>query len=143
VNHRAHLWQSHAPHIDVPALMMKMIGLSSVVKIGQDEATALFDTKDAHQTIELLEPLGDAALVITDGPERVVAFEAGALHEVAFKAVDNVVDSTAAGDSFSAGFLHARMRGGEIVDCVKAGQRLAANVILHPGAIVPLTSMPG
>ena len=142
VNFRPHLWQSHAPHIDVPALMRRVIEKCSVVKIGQDESEALFGVKDAAQTVSVLGNLGGAALVITDGPKRIFAFEDNEIGEISFEAVDDVVDSTAAGDSFSAGFLAAKMAGSSIDECVRAGQRLAAEVIRHPGAIIPKDCMP-
>ena len=142
VNFRPHLWQSHAPHIDVADLMKQVIGLSSVVKVGQDESEALFGSVNGANTVQLLKHLGNAALVITEGPERIVVFEQNQTQEVRFDPVKDVVDSTAAGDSFSAGFLHARMCGEAISECVKAGQRLAAEVIRHPGAIMPKDFMP-
>ena len=47
------------------------------------------------------------------------------------------VDTTAAGDSFNAGYLAARMRGVDPFGAALAGHRLAGVVIQHPGAIVP------
>lgn len=47
------------------------------------------------------------------------------------------VDSTAAGDSFSAAYLWARLAGLEPKSAAIRGNRLAAVVIQHPGAIVP------
>ncbi|ATG79695.1 MULTISPECIES: sugar kinase [Pseudoalteromonas] len=50
--------------------------------------------------------------------------------------VDNVTDTTAAGDSFNAGFLAYWLHGNSIEDCAKAGNLLAGQVIQHRGAIV-------
>jgi 2-dehydro-3-deoxygluconokinase len=53
-----------------------------------------------------------------------------------------VVDTTAAGDSFAAAYLHARLTGTEPVAAAKAGHHLAGTVVCHPGAIIPREAMP-
>ncbi len=47
-----------------------------------------------------------------------------------------VVDATAAGDSFNAAYLAARWRGSSQAEAVAAAQRLSAVVVQHPGALV-------
>jgi 2-dehydro-3-deoxygluconokinase len=54
----------------------------------------------------------------------------------AVKRVD-VVDTTAAGDSFNAGYLAARMRGAAPDEAARAGHALASQVIGYRGAILP------
>ena len=53
-----------------------------------------------------------------------------------------VIDTTAAGDSFSAGYLAARLQGADVTDAARAGHRLAAAVIQYPVAIIPPSHMP-
>ena len=53
-----------------------------------------------------------------------------------------VVDTTAAGDSFAAAYLAARLAGAEPVEAARAGHALAGVVVCHPGAIIPRTAMP-
>jgi 2-dehydro-3-deoxygluconokinase len=55
--------------------------------------------------------------------------------------VANVVDTTAAGDSFAAGYLSRRLRGSTPEDATQFGNRLAARVIGHRGAIIPQDAM--
>jgi 2-dehydro-3-deoxygluconokinase len=61
---------------------------------------------------------------------------------VAPKPVSKIVDTTAAGDSFSAGFLAKRLTGGNAVDSAYNGHCMAGEVIQHKGAIIPRTEMP-
>ena len=53
-----------------------------------------------------------------------------------------VVDTTAAGDSFAAAYLAARLDGAEPEDAARAGHRLAGVVVGYPGAIIPRYAMP-
>lgn len=51
-------------------------------------------------------------------------------------------DTTAAGDSFNAAYLAARFQGSAPKDAALSAHRLAATVIQHSGAIIPLNAMP-
>jgi 2-dehydro-3-deoxygluconokinase len=53
-----------------------------------------------------------------------------------------VVDTTAAGDSFAAAYLAARLGGAEPEEAARAGHRLAGVVVCYPGAIIPHSAMP-
>jgi 2-dehydro-3-deoxygluconokinase len=73
-----------------------------------------------------------ACRVLADGTDQVIEAEP----------VENVVDTTAAGDSFAAAYLAARLSGADPVDAAHAGHRLAGAVVGHRGAIIPRTAMP-
>lgn len=47
----------------------------------------------------------------------------------------NPIDTSGAGDAFDAGYLHARLNGADPLDAAAAGHRLAAWVVMRPGAI--------
>jgi len=53
-----------------------------------------------------------------------------------------VVDTTAAGDSFAAAYVAARLAGADPTEAARAGHRLAGVVVCHPGAIIPRAAMP-
>jgi 2-dehydro-3-deoxygluconokinase len=56
--------------------------------------------------------------------------------------VSGVIDTTAAGDSFAAAYLAARLAGAEPVEAARCGHRLAGEVVRHRGAIIPRLAMP-
>ena len=53
-----------------------------------------------------------------------------------------MVDTTAAGDSFSAGYLAVRLTGGDAESAAKRGHLTASTVIQYRGAIIPREAMP-
>lgn len=53
-----------------------------------------------------------------------------------------VVDTTAAGDSFAAAYVAARLNGVDPVGAARAGHGLAGVVVCYPGAIIPREAMP-
>ncbi|HET6222319.1 MAG TPA: PfkB family carbohydrate kinase, partial [Dongiaceae bacterium] len=53
-----------------------------------------------------------------------------------------VVDTTGAGDSFNAAYLAARLLDHPPLRAARWGNRLAAMVVQHPGAIIPREAMP-
>jgi 2-dehydro-3-deoxygluconokinase len=52
------------------------------------------------------------------------------------------VDTTAAGDSFAAAYLAARLADRSIQEAARIGHWLAGIVVCHPGAIIPSSAMP-
>ncbi|MYN20093.1 sugar kinase [Rugamonas sp. FT107W] len=52
------------------------------------------------------------------------------------------VDTTAAGDSFNAGYLAQRLRGASSIKAAEFGCAVAAAVVTHPGAIIPAAALP-
>jgi 2-dehydro-3-deoxygluconokinase len=51
------------------------------------------------------------------------------------------VDTTAAGDSFAGAYIAARLAGAGATEAAAAGNRLAARVVQHRGAVLPMDSM--
>jgi 2-dehydro-3-deoxygluconokinase len=58
------------------------------------------------------------------------------------KPAEDVVDTTAAGDSFAAAYLNARLSGESPQSAAAAGHRLAGQVVRYRGAIIPREAMP-
>lgn len=75
-------------------------------------------------------------------PRSIVRID-GAAQEVGAEPLTRpVVDTTAAGDSFAAAYLAARLGGADPVAAARAGHDLAGVVVCYPGAIIPRSAMP-
>lgn len=87
---------------------------------------------------------GVGEIVVKRGSEPCLVVTAAQRIEIAALrlSAEQVIDTTAAGDSFSAGYLAAHLQGADVTDAARAGHRLAAAVIQYPGAIIPPSHMP-
>lgn len=91
---------------------------------------------------ELLGRSGRAEIVLKHPDLTCRVLSQGADIVVPGKPVDDVVDTTAAGDSFAAAYLHARLSGEDPRSAAAAGHRLAGQVVRYRGAIIPRDAMP-
>ena len=107
------------------------------------DETMLYGDADPNVTIGRLRALGVGEIVVKrDRAPCIVAVGDDAHAEIKPELVDSVVDSTAAGDSFNGAYLAARLCDTAPFDAAAAGHRVAASVIQHPGAIIPIDAMP-
>ncbi len=132
-NHRPRLWEDVGTARAVNDAMWARadIALPSV-----DDEMALYGDADASAVVARLKGLGVSRGALKRGGDGPLDLATGATPQ-ALPQVGKVVDSTAAGDSFNAGFLAAVAQGSSDLDAARAGHVLAAKVICHRGAIIP------
>jgi 2-dehydro-3-deoxygluconokinase len=132
-NYRPRGW----PSVEVARREIRdQLALTDVVVSSLEDETGLNNVGGAEEACDLIHRLGPRTIVIKQGGEGCVVSVAGSrTHVPAVKA--EVVDATAAGDSFNAGFLAATLRGEDPLRAARLGHRCAAIVIGHHGAIVP------
>jgi len=138
-NYRPRLWESGAVAIDV---YQRVLAHTSIALLTLDDEVALYGPADAHAVIARTRALGVPEVVVKCGAAPCVLWADGRLDIVAAPPVPDVVDTTAAGDSFGAAYLAARLQGRAGAAAAAAAHRLAGAVIRHRGAIIPRGAMP-
>jgi len=108
----------------------------------EDDEQALYGYTDSEQLLSAYRQRDIEEVVIKRGAQSCLIETGGERFEVAAQPVKRVVDTTAAGDSFSAAYLAARLKGKLAQQAAEAAHRLASVVIQHPGALVPKSVMP-
>jgi 2-dehydro-3-deoxygluconokinase len=102
-----------------------------------DDEAALWGDSDPQATAARLLALGIAEIVVKNGPNSALLAVHGQIEAVPVPEVVTPVDSTAAGDSFNAAYIAARLAKAEPLAAAVAAHRLAGQVIRHRGAIMP------
>ncbi len=132
-NLRPRLWPSPAAMTEAvtDAARLADIALPSF----DDEASAFGDA-DPEATARRYAALGAAEVIVKNGAGRMAALVDGAWSAHDPVPARDVVDTTAAGDSFNAGYLAARLTGAPVAEALAAGSALAGRVVGGRGALV-------
>ena len=134
-NYRPNLWPGVT---DAQQAYSRMYQLTDVALPTLEDEAMLFGFTTAVQVMQSLRDHGVPEIVVKMGGDGCLALDGTKVKLVEARVVDPV-DTTAAGDSFNAGYLGARLKGSSIIDACSAGHILASAVIQHRGAIIPAT----
>ncbi|MEL6421395.1 MAG: adenosine kinase [Pseudomonadota bacterium] len=118
--HRNALTELIASHVDI-------------LFANEDEIRALVQTDDATAAARSLAT-DQRVIVMTRGPRGSLICHGEEFEEILPRAVEEVVDTTGAGDLYAAGFLHGHVQGLKFRACGEIGSIAAAEVISHMGA---------
>jgi 2-dehydro-3-deoxygluconokinase len=102
-----------------------------------DDEAVLWGDPSPESTVARLQAFGVGEIVVKNGPNSALVAASGALQFVPVPEILAPVDPTAAGDGFNAGYLAARLCGSEPEQAASAAHQLAADVLRHPGALLP------
>ncbi|MCE4554604.1 sugar kinase [Roseateles cellulosilyticus] len=137
-NYRPRLWESAA---EARHWYGRAFAAASIALITADDHQALHALPDLDAAVAAAQALPVGELAIKRGALPTRVGQGGVWQDVPTEAVARVVDTTAAGDSFAAGYLGCRLRGQAATAAAAFGNRLAARVIQHPGALIPREAM--
>ena len=104
-----------------------------VVFANQHELKSLYQTADLQTAINAFRA-EDILGVVTCSAEGSLVVTRESTHAVPAYPIENLVDTTGAGDLFAAGFLAGLARDADYVSCARLGALAAAEVIQHVGA---------
>ncbi|ANH68662.1 sugar kinase [Mitsuaria sp. 7] len=161
-NYRPRLWADrYAARVEFE----RAFSLATIALVTADDHQALMDLPDIDAAIahakalsppEMLIKRGASSTLVRAGDAQRRPAQAAGPHpnplpqagegvcewlEAPTQWVERVVDTTAAGDSFAGGYLARRLSGHDAVSAATHGNRVAARVIGHPGAIIPVEAM--
>jgi 2-dehydro-3-deoxygluconokinase len=138
-NYRPRLWADTATARGAFAAATQVATLALMTL---DDEQALWAEPDAAAQLQHTLALPCAEVVVKRGGAPTLVRVAGqAVADVPIEPVKQVIDTTAAGDSFAGAYLAARLNGANATDAAAAGNRLAARVIQHRGALIPRDAM--
>jgi 2-dehydro-3-deoxygluconokinase len=138
-NYRPRGWPDKATARRAFEEMLPLIDLA--MPTFEDEQ-ALFGDRDLRQCIDRLRAAGIGEIVVKRGAEGCVIATGDGCIDVPPPHVVQPVDTTAAGDSFNAAYLAARITGALPREAALAGHRLAGAVIQSAGAVIARERMP-
>ena len=136
-NFRARGW----PDLDLArAVFRDAFAVADIVLASREDLLPLYPGESDRGLLARI-PGREVVLKLSE-PASILRLD-NVLHQVRADPVGAaVVDTTAAGDSFAAAYVAARLGGAEPPDAARVGHRLAGVVVCHPGAIIPRAAMP-
>ncbi len=141
-NYRPRLWKDK---VTTRQAYQTMLENTDMAFLTLDDEHQLWGEQSVEDVIARARDAGVKEVVIKRGAEScLIAFEDQPLAEVPSVALpkEKIVDTTAAGDSFSAGYLARRLVGATTEEAARRGHLTASTVIQYRGAIIPRSAMP-
>ncbi len=136
-NFRARGW----PDLDLArAIFQQAFAEADIVLASTEDLLPLYPGMNNEALLARI-PGAEVVLKLSE-PASIVRLE-GVPYPIKAKPVETpIVDTTAAGDSFAAAYVAARLVGADPIEAARIGHRLAGVVVCHPWAIIPRAEMP-
>jgi len=138
-NHRASRWVSSDEACNAYREMLKRVDIALPTF---DDEKFLFDDAGVEACAARHHAIGVSEVAIKMGKAGCFVSSEGKSIHVPLSEPRQPKDTTGAGDSFNAAYLAARLNEREPSEAAEFAHTLAAEVIMHPGAIIPLSAMP-
>lgn len=118
------------------AAIEEMAGQSDLILPSFDDEATHFGDRDLQATCARYLACGARHVVVKNGGGPMLFGGADGSGRIDDLQPETPVDTTAAGDSFNAGYLAARVQGADCAAAIRAGHALSRQVIRHRGALV-------
>jgi 2-dehydro-3-deoxygluconokinase len=137
-NFRPRGWKGDLPR--TRTVFMEALKRVDIALPAYDDEAVLWGDPSPEATVERLRAFGIGEIVVKNGPNSALVASGGSSEFIPVPEVVVPVDTMAAGDGFNAAYIAARLSGEGPKAAASAAHRLAAQVIRHPGAIMPRTT---
>lgn len=134
-NLRPRLWESADEMRD---WTMRGAAVADIALPSYDDEVTHFGDADIAATAVRYAGAGADLVVVKNGPGAILTLQNGQAAHFQPDPVIDIVDTTAAGDSFNAGFLAAHLRQSDLLTALRAGAGLSGRVIRARGALIKL-----
>ena len=132
-NYRPQLWQST---LQAQQHYREILPYCDTVLPTLEDERLLWKLDSVQNCADMYREYGAKEVVVKD-PNLMAHVFSGQQRAQRQAETVSAVDTTGAGDSFNAGYLATRLRGGSLEDSLQAAQALAAAVVQHRGALLP------
>ena len=134
-NLRPRLWASIDAMRDA---IMEGAAVCDIAFPSYEDEAHWFDDPTPQATVRRYMDAGAGRVIVKNGSGSVVFVKDEAWGEVSVEPVTDLIDTTAAGDSFNAGFLAGYANGSTTQSSIAFACKLARAVVQQRGALVPI-----
>jgi fructokinase len=134
INYSDKIWADRA---EMQQVISQYLQHNPLVKLSDDDCFRYFDcVKNDDEIFDYFHGLGAKTICLTKGENGVKVSDKteGTLFAKANK-IENIKDSTGAGDAFWTGFLYSRLQEKSLIECVAFAQKLAAIKLQNIGGL--------
>jgi len=126
----------------IPRKVLRLVPQVDLLFVSSEEAAVLTGQSDAREAFLQFQRAGVKEVVMKLGKRGCLISDGGILREIPSFAV-RAVDSTGAGDAFTAAFLQARLRGWPTLEAALAANAAGAAAACRVGAGATLSDVAG
>lgn len=132
-NYRPRLWKDVD---EARTVMGNILSVSDIALLTLEDEQALWNHSSIDACIKHNKTLGISELIIKRGAQDTHVIYEQQQFQIAVPPVNNIVDTTGAGDSFNAGYLAARIKGATPAEAAEQGNHCASIIIRYRGGVI-------